>query len=280
VAKIAFDSQSYWKRRSDGTGDLTAVGHRSLGPEYNRFIYRRRLDVLQEYLERSQCDLRSLRVLDIGCGNGFYAEFWRGLGVKDYLGLDVSATAVAALAERFPGMRFECLDISEPNAAKTINGTFDIVTIFDVLYHIVSDKAAEEALHNVARLLDPNGTCIVFDQLAGQSFNITQHVRYRSESLFRQMMDNADLGFYQRQRLFLLLVPPLTGFKPLDITCAGIYMLLGFAMRGLPVLGRTIGSMLYRLDNALMARHIDWGNSEALFLRRKSACKLPEQGVM
>jgi len=280
VAKIAFDSQGYWKRRSDGTVDLTAVGHRSFGPEYNRFIYRRRLDVLQEYLARTQCDPRSLRVLDIGCGNGFYASFWRGLGVKDYLGLDVSATAVATLAERYPEMRFECLDISDPSAAEAISGKFDIVTIFDVLYHIVSDKAAEDALHNVARLLDPAGTCIVFDQLARQSFNITQHVRYRSESLFEQMTDNAGLGLYQRQRLFLLLVPPLTGLKPVDILIAGTYKLFGFAMRGLPVLGRTIGSMLYRLDRALMARHFDWGNSEALFLRCKSGCKLPQQGVM
>jgi hypothetical protein len=175
-------------------------------------------------------------------------------------------------------MRFECADISDPHTIEVITKTFDLVTIFDVLYHIVSDKAAETALGNVGRLLETSGICIVFDQLARKSFNITQHVRYRSESQFMQMADTAGLAVRQRRRLFLLLVPPLTGFKPLDIVVAGIYKIVGFATRGLPILGRTLGSMLYRLDRVLLARCFDWGNSEALFLQRKSGSGQREKG--
>lgn len=268
VRKISFDPQTYWMQRSDGESGLAAVGHRSFGVEHNRYIYQRRTEVLQEYLEKTNCDPRNLRVLDIGCGSGYYTEFWREMGVKDYMGIDVSRSVVARLEERYPDMKFVCGDISKEQVVDVIAQRFNFITLFDVLYHIVSDQAARAALCNVGRMLEVGGVCVVFDQLSKRSFSITEHVRYRAEKLFLYMADSAGLAIRERRRLFLLLVPPLTGFLPMAMLTAGIYKIAGMGMRRWPALDKALSKALYRCDQLLFQKGFDWRNNEAIFLER------------
>ena len=82
----AFDAGAYWQDRVVSGADLSVVGHRSMGHEYNRHIYERRLEVLDEMLARhSGKPVADLRVLDIGCGSGFYTGYWAAQGVRDAL---------------------------------------------------------------------------------------------------------------------------------------------------------------------------------------------------
>ena len=47
-----FDAGAYWRNRVVSGSDLGIVGHRSMGPAYNAEIYNRRLEVLNDMLER------------------------------------------------------------------------------------------------------------------------------------------------------------------------------------------------------------------------------------
>ena len=67
-----FDAGAYWRNRVVSGSDLGIVGHRSMGLAYNSQIYERRLEVLNDMLERHVTrPVNDLRILDIGCGSGF-----------------------------------------------------------------------------------------------------------------------------------------------------------------------------------------------------------------
>ena len=85
-----FNASAYWKDRVVSGSDLGVVGHRSMGLAYNAQIYERRLEVLNELLERHVTrSVEELRVLDIDCGSGFYTSYWAERGVRDYVGIDI-----------------------------------------------------------------------------------------------------------------------------------------------------------------------------------------------
>ena len=113
-------------------------------------------------------DWRGKVVMDLGCGNGYYA--WRMLdaGAGIVMGVDPTASSVcqAAAAARIADqpntpMILPIRDSDLPlDVSRGIGpgGAFDIVTSMGVLYHHVSPI---EHLRRVASLLDRNGTAII-----------------------------------------------------------------------------------------------------------------------
>ena len=66
------DPADFWRTLSaDTVADLKDVGHRSLGAEYNAFIYRRREEVLRETLLSLGIGLEQAKIRDVGCGSGY-----------------------------------------------------------------------------------------------------------------------------------------------------------------------------------------------------------------
>jgi len=97
---------------------------------------------------------RDLRILDAGCGTGGDALFLRRYGAV--FGLDFAAEALRLGAERLPGVLARGSVMELPFA----DGSFDLVTSFDVLYHRgVPDEGA--ALAEVRRVLRPGGRLLV-----------------------------------------------------------------------------------------------------------------------
>ena len=69
-----------------------------------------RFRILTDPLE----DLREGSVMDVGCGLAHLAEFLAQSGVEcEYTGIDINQDFVDACREKFPGCRFERLDISQ-----------------------------------------------------------------------------------------------------------------------------------------------------------------------
>ncbi len=85
-------------------------------------------------------------MLDVGSGTGFYVGLWREAGAASIRGSDVSPTAVARLRTRaFPAIRIDRFDLS--GAAEDLpDGPFDLVSAFDVLFHLIDDAAYGRAL--------------------------------------------------------------------------------------------------------------------------------------
>lgn len=66
---------SYWQERLQQHFDLTGAGHAGLGPRYNAWLYKARLEALERGLISSGRTLKGACVLEAGCGTGFYTEY-------------------------------------------------------------------------------------------------------------------------------------------------------------------------------------------------------------
>ncbi|MBI3715291.1 MAG: class I SAM-dependent methyltransferase [Betaproteobacteria bacterium] len=264
---MSFDPAGYWQQRITGAIEIDQVGHRSLGARYNYWIYRRRLEALTEWAQRQFGSRPIESVLELGSGSGFYITFWQQHGAGKIVGVDISEDSRALLAGRYPAHRFVQGDIGAP--ALAIEDTFEVVTIFDVLYHIVDDGAARNALRNAAKAMTEAGTLLVFDQLLERDTQLTRHVKFRGRASFETMLAEAGLTIAEEIPLFVLLEPPLTSSRALNLAISGIYHLFGAVFRLLPPVGDGFGRMVHALDGKLLARGIRNANHAIYVIRKR-----------
>jgi 2-polyprenyl-3-methyl-5-hydroxy-6-metoxy-1,4-benzoquinol methylase len=96
------------------------------------------------------------KVVDVGCGSGYGAGILAAAGAMAVQGIDVSAAAVKAAAERFarPHVEFVQADATEGIPALAA----DVVTCFEVVEHV--DKPGT-LLRNIAGVLVDDGVALV-----------------------------------------------------------------------------------------------------------------------
>ena len=269
----AFDAGAYWRDRVISGSDLGIVGHRSMGLAYNAQIYERRLEALNAMVRRcAPKPVAELRVLDIGCGSGFYTGFWAESGVRDYVGVDISTATVEYLSESYPDYQFVAADITEevlPNLS--IQQTFDVVTIFDVFYHIVDDKRFANAVRHVGSLTGETGVVLVMDQLCRERYQLSKHVVYRDRRGYAKLFEQARLELIESELLFHFLVPPLSGYRPVDYVSAGLFKAAGLLMRLSDRFAGWVATRLRRLDARLRSSGKHVSNSEMFAFRKNGA---------
>ena len=90
----------YWEERLHKQFDLVGVGYNGLGPHYNAIMYEERLVALDHALATLGQSLRGKRVLEVGCGSGFYTAHCQRVGVSDYIGVDLTSVSVRTLQRR------------------------------------------------------------------------------------------------------------------------------------------------------------------------------------
>jgi SAM-dependent methyltransferase len=142
---------------------LEAVGFVGLGTGFNFWMYLVRRRVLRRALARAHLSLKGKTVLEVGAGTGFYVRRWLELGAAHVSGIDLSATAVEALRGQFPMAEFVCGDIAEPPTDLSDSGPYDLVSAFDVLYHIVDEVRYAHAITNLGRLTRQHGHLLLSD---------------------------------------------------------------------------------------------------------------------
>jgi SAM-dependent methyltransferase len=118
---------------------------------------------------------RPLDILDAGCGSGGTTHFLGRLGQVS--GLDLAPEALALAKKR----ELTRLVRSSVDALPFLDGSFDIVTSFDVLYHLgVDDDQA--AIRDIHRVLRPGGIALIrlpaFDWIRGAHDEVV-HTRHR-----------------------------------------------------------------------------------------------------
>lgn len=261
-----FDAGAYWRKRVVSGSDLGIVGHRSMGLAYNAQIYERRLEVLDEMLQRHVTrPIDELRVLDIGCGSGFYTGYWAERGVRDYVGVDISAATIAHLLHQYPDYTFINADITgstpEGLAGQSL---FDVVTIFDVFYHIVDDVRFENAVRQIGAVTAKSGVVLVMDQLHEGRYQLSKHVVYRDRERYVDIFRRSGLDLVDNELLFHYLVPPMSGYCLIDIVAAALFKGAGLIVRLSDRLAGWIAKRLRHLDNRLRSSGISVSNSEML----------------
>ena len=271
---MKFEESSYWRQRVAGDSDLGVVGHRALGRGYNEYIYRRRTECLMEALRLLDIKPSQCKVLDLGCGSGYYATFWKKLGVTELTGIDIADASVDRLRKKFPEYMFLQADITQADIAKRIGGLYSIVTLFDVIYHISDDTAALEALKTAAGALQPDGVLMLFEQLAPRDYSLLPHVKFRGKMNYMALLDAAGLKIVSRQPLFVFLAPPVYGFKAIDIVVSGLYKIIGAFIKNRDGAGRRLGKAVYELDQFLIKKGISLPNHELIVLRKHASDEL------
>ena len=124
VARLSFrGSEDYWERRYQ-RGGTSGAG------SYNRLA-----EFKAEFLNRFVAEHHIRSIVEFGCGDGAQLSL---ADYPEYLGIDVSPTAIAMCRKRFaddPSKRFELAD-SAPDI-------HDLALSLDVIYHLVEDAAFE-----------------------------------------------------------------------------------------------------------------------------------------
>jgi SAM-dependent methyltransferase len=196
----------YWEDRLHKQFDLVGVGYNGLGPRYNAMMYAQRLIALEQALATAGHSLRGKRVLEVGCGSGFYTAYCQQAGVGDYIGVDLTAVSVRTLQERYPAYRFVRANIA---GGLGLSQQVDVVLIADVLFHIVDDDAFAAALRHSLQALAPGGILIISDGFLPRTFQPAAHVRHRSLAAYDAAL--RALGATRRvlMPVFAVLHPPI-----------------------------------------------------------------------
>jgi SAM-dependent methyltransferase len=140
--------QSYW--RSHAPKDRGYGDYRADAPLYLA-TYRRRMRVVRRHFARPG------RVLDVGCAAGYFLEVMRSEGWR-ITGLEPS-DAIRPEAEKRLGR--ESVRAGLLGQVPFAPGSFELVTLWDVLEHVPDVVAA---LREVRRLLAPGGKLLIETQ--------------------------------------------------------------------------------------------------------------------
>lgn len=121
-----FDVRTYWEERYSTGGD-SGAGSRGASAA-------RKAD----FLNRFVADRRVRSVLELGCGDGTQLAFCE---FPEYVGLDVSSTAIARCEERFAGDPTKWFHVYERHAFDAVASQVhcELTLSIDVVYHLVED---------------------------------------------------------------------------------------------------------------------------------------------
>jgi SAM-dependent methyltransferase len=221
-----FDPGRYWEQRLSERYTLGATGWSGLGESFNRWSYAVRRRVFQRVVRDVVRDPSALTVLDVGSGTGFYLEAWRALGVRELVGSDLTSAAVDQLTARFPGTQIHRLDIGAPERSLA-EAQFDVISIIDVLYHIVDDARYEQALQNLAAMLKPGGILLFSENFVSER-QAGKHQINRTSDALEGVLTRAGLTSLRRWPVFFLMNTPVASeSRLLDAWWRGVVKLAG-----------------------------------------------------
>jgi SAM-dependent methyltransferase len=180
---VSYKPQEFWEQRLSEQFDLRGTGQTGLSLAYNRACYALRRAVLDRALRAADFDPRGRRVLDVGCGTGFFTAYYLERGAA-LTGIDIAPISIERLRARHPGARFMLGDVSE----LPLDGSWDLVNAFDVLYHITDDARWERALAHLAEAVSPGGLLLVTDTFEERP-GLAAHNRMRSLARHRAVLE-------------------------------------------------------------------------------------------
>jgi ubiquinone/menaquinone biosynthesis C-methylase UbiE len=179
MMKERYDPKFYWQERFSKTLDLTSVGQMGLGYVYNSWLYRARFHTMHRALRKLNLNISSKSLIDIGVGSGAWIPYWQKHNISKLVGLDITSASIDALEHRYPQYTFFKVDICSTSKIPC-EETFDIVTAFDVLFHLTNDNDFSNGILNLSRLVKRGGWLILSDSFCKKSWGPFYHEYHRS----------------------------------------------------------------------------------------------------
>lgn len=185
---MTYRPREFWDRRLAQQFDLRGTGQPGLSAAYNLACYDLRRAVLEKALRAADFDPRGRTVLDVGCGSGFFTAYYLSRGAR-LTGIDIAPTSIERLQARHPEARFLLADVSEA----ALDGRYDLVNAFDVLYHITDDARWERAVRTLAAAVEPGGLLVLTDTFPppGAAIAEAEHNRMRPLERYLPLLEAA-----------------------------------------------------------------------------------------
>ncbi len=147
-------------------------------------------------------------ILDIGCGTGLNLEWLKRYGAAHSIkGLDLEAVALNFCRERGTNhlVQASATDLPFPEEY------FDLITSFDVLVQIPGEKADEQAIAEMFRILKPGGIAFVRAaayrwMFSGHDVAVNTQRRYNLPEL-SQKLENAGFTILRKTYANTMLFP-------------------------------------------------------------------------
>lgn len=190
--------KNYWEDRAFKNiyASLPAVGHSSWGLEINKYWYQEQKD----QLEKLGRDWNDKKILDAGCGIGFFSRYFEGRGAK-VIGIDFSKNMINVARENAPNSDFMVGSLIQ---LPFDNEVFDFIYTSSVLIHIVEDKEWKKALSELNRCLKKGGE-IIFIQEFRNFYPKNKEIDYcrlRNETHYQQVLNMEKI--YDNNFLFFI----------------------------------------------------------------------------
>ncbi len=274
-----FSPRDYWERRLRDHFTLEGVGYLRLGRRYNEWMYRVRGEVFDRVVAElgltgpaaeqtgPRAGGRVGRVLEVGSGTGFYVNRWLALGA-DVTGVDLTEVAVDRLRDRFPRARFVQANIGESLTAPLDGerGSYDAVSAFDVLFHIIDDREYALALTNIASLLKPGGWFLWSDNFVHQPTMRVAHQVSRSLEEITAAVGAAGFEIVRRTPMFVVMNYPADSRSRLRQWAWTALMAPAMVSDRL---GGLLGAALYPIERRLVTWRPESASTEMMICRRR-----------
>jgi len=245
-----FDTQKYWEQRLQTRLNLRGTGHKALSLENNAWLYQSQRDCMDRLVDRNGIEISGKSVLDIGCGTGFYVEYFQNRQAGQIFGIDITETSVQYLKRTFPTATFIAGDIS--SVEPPLRGQFNIVSAIGVLYHILNEARFQQALMNICQLLAPGGYLFISDSFHKPLLPSARHAYLRPLQAYQP--------YLTQHKIDILAVQPIYYFSNrIIIPGIGPWILNYFHL----------GKWLYNLDNSLRNLRLDNGSGVKLLLAQR-----------
>lgn len=269
-----YDPKAYWENRFSKNLDLTTVGHSGLGHVYNSWLYRARFNAMRRALRTLNLDVSRKSLMDIGVGSGAWIPFWQRYRISKIVGLDITSTSIRTLKNKYPQFNFIQGNISK-ELTFAQNEYFDIVTAFDILFHITNDIDFHKAVENISARIRKGGWAIISDSFCNTSWGPFYHEYHRNFDDYARVLNMVSLDIVHIEPIFITMTTTMC-----DLSLGYIRLLDNFTRLTLSIVNKLssrqstewinhmIGSTLYVLDTAF-CRTAETGPSLKILFAKK-----------
>jgi len=193
---VEWDSETalrYWDNRHATVDEWRSGGNISFDRGTNAIIYAIRLVRIIEALGSVTSEAAPLRVLDAGCGRGYFARGMSSFG-HDVDAIDASPTAIEHCRTASAGERYAVSTLSQWQPSYL----YDVVFSIDVLFHILDDGEWRASVVNLASMVRLGGRLLLADHSAEEDKVWNPFQKTRARGRYVELVAGqgfADLGF-------------------------------------------------------------------------------------
>lgn len=263
------DTGRYWDDRLRKNWGVQGTGFIGLSKAWNNWLTKIKRKVFFRALThlRGDLDLHKARVLDIGPGTGVFVDLWKEVGVYSLIGVDISSFAVEQLSKKYSDCKFIVADISDFSTVDQLapDGPFNIISAFEILFHIIDDERYERAFQSVKHLLKPGGYFIFSDNLLHGTRRDSNTQVSRSIEMIQRIMKTNGFETIWRGPAYVLMNTPVDSRNPLHWL---FWNTIRLTLKHLGnFAGNILGALLYPLEIQLTGSVHEGPSTEVVVCR-------------